>query len=133
MMGLRNKSLRRLGASLAGLALYMQLAFAGWGMLASAIPGEPADAFGGHALCLAGIDGAAQPAAPSDNAPASPTHDHAALCCLWHSLPGITPQAALAPLPVTYAGPAHGEFGDAPFIPGPRRGPANARAPPTLA
>jgi hypothetical protein len=131
MIGLRDKSLRRLGASLAGLALYVQLAFAGWGMLATTTPGEPADAFGGHALCLAGIDGAIQPATPGDNAPAAPTHDHAALCCLWHSLSGVTPQAALAPRPVTYTSLAHSKFGDAVFIPGPRHGPANARAPPT--
>src|SRR5271170_8107844 len=132
MIGLRDKSLRRLGASLAGLALYVQLAFAGWGMLATATPGEPADAFGGHALCLAAVDGTTQPAAPTNDVPAAPAHDHAALCCLWHSLPGVTPQAALAPLPVAYAGLAHSEFGNTAFIPGPRRGPVNARAPPIL-
>jgi hypothetical protein len=130
MVGLRTQSLRRFGASLAGLALYLQLTFASWGMLAT--PSEPADAFGGHALCLAGIGGTTQPTAPA-NTPAAPAHDHAALCCLWHALPGVAPQAALAPLPVAYAGIAHSERGDTAFIPGPQRGPANARAPPTLA
>jgi hypothetical protein len=131
MVGLRTQSLRRFGASLAGLALYLQLAFASWGMLAT--PSEPADAFGGHALCLAGVSGTTQPAAPSDNAPAAPAHDHAALCCLWHPLPGVASQTALTALPVTYTSIAHSERGGAAFIPGPQHGPANARAPPTLA
>ena len=78
--------------------------------------------------------GAAQPAAPADNAPVAPAHDHGALCCLWHTLPGVAPQAALAPLPVAYAARrAPTSPATPPFIPGPRRGPANARAPPPLA
>ena len=131
MSGLRDKSMRRLGASLAGLALYLQLAFAVSGMLPT--PDEPADALGGHALCLSAAGGAAPPAAPADQVPVAPSHDHASLCCLWHSLPGVAPQAAAAPLPIAYSGIARSEPGDTPFIPGPRRGPANARAPPTLA
>jgi len=130
MSGLRDKSLRRLGASLAGFALYLQLVFASWGMLATAVPGQPADAFGGHALCLAGVDGASQPTAPSDNTPAPPTHDHLAFCCLWHLTPAITPTIALVPQPVAYAAIGHAETGNGAFIPGPQRGPANARAPP---
>jgi hypothetical protein len=132
MIGLRDKSLKRFGASLAGLALYLQLAFASWGMPALATPDEPADALGGHALCLAGESGTPQPA-PADNGPVAPVHDHFAFCCLWHPLPGVAPQAALALRPVAYAATAHDEAGDATFIPGPQRGPANARAPPPLA
>ena len=129
---MRNKAWRRFGASLAGLALYLQLALAGWGTLALAPEADPTDPFGGHALCLA-AGGAAQPAAPADQAPTAPTHDHTAFCCLWHSLPGVEPMAALAPQPIAYASIARGGRDDAPFIPGPRRSPANARAPPTLA
>jgi len=133
MIGPRDKSLRRFGAALAALALYLQLAFAGGGMLALAAPDETGGALGGHALCLAGESGAPAPAAPADSVPIAPAHDHAALCCLWHPLPGVAPQAALAPAPVAYGGVALSERADASFIPGPRRGPANARAPPTLA
>jgi len=133
MIGLRDPGMRRFGASLAGLALYLQLALAGSGMLPLATAGEPADAIGGHALCLAGDGGAAQPAAPADRAPIAPAHDHTAFCCLWHPLPGVAPQAAMAPLPIAYDSIALTERGDAAFIPGPRHGPANARAPPTLA
>ena len=133
MNGLRDKSTRRLGASLAGFALYLQLVFAGWGMLATAAPSEPADAFGGHALCLAGIEDTTQPATPSDNAPAPATHDHLAFCCLWHLAPAITPSIAMVHRPVAYAAIGQPETGNDVFVPGPRRGPANARAPPTLA
>jgi hypothetical protein len=132
MNGLRDKSLRRLGASVAGFALYLQLVFAGWGMLAAA-PSQPADAFGGHALCLAGLEGANQPAVPSDNAPAPPTHDHLAFCCLWHLAPAITPTAAMVVGPIAYAAIGQQETRGEVFIPGPRRSPANARAPPPLA
>ncbi|HZK92376.1 MAG TPA: hypothetical protein VFC56_19730 [Stellaceae bacterium] len=128
---MRDRHWRRFGAALAGVALYVQLAVAGGGMLALATQGDPGDVLGGHALCLAAPDGAAQPAAPVPS-PAAPTHDHGAVCCLWHSLPGIQPLAAAAPLPVAYADIDRGSIGDAPFTGGPRRGPANARAPPTL-
>jgi hypothetical protein len=133
MSGLRDKALRRLGASLAAFALYLQLVFAGSGMLATAVPTQPADAFGGHALCLAGLEGATQPAAPSDDAPVPPTHDHLAFCCLWHLAPAITPTAAVVVGPIAYAAIGHAETGNDVFIPGPHRGPGNARAPPTLA
>jgi hypothetical protein len=131
MIGRRDKSWRRIGAALAGAALYAQLAFASWGMLALAAPGSQSDAFGGHALCLAAQDGAA-PTTPPADAPAAPIHDHGAFCCLWHPLPGLQPFAAATPVPVAYADIARGHFGEAPFIAEPRRGPANARAPPNL-
>jgi hypothetical protein len=50
MTRLRDLRFRRFGTVLAGLALCLQLAFASWGMLALAVPDEPADALGGHAL-----------------------------------------------------------------------------------
>jgi hypothetical protein len=130
MIALRDKSWRRFGATLAGLALYLQLAFAGWGMLALATPGDAADALGGHALCLAGDRDAAQPTAPADSGPVAPVHDHGAFCCLWHPLPGLTPQAALTPRPIAYAAIGHDERAASTFHPGPHRGSAKARAPP---
>jgi hypothetical protein len=133
MTGWRDKSFRRLGAALAGLALAVQLAFASWGMPALATPGDPADAFGPHALCLAGDPGKAAPETPPARpAPAAPAHDHGAFCCLWHPLPGVAPMAAAAPLPVAYAAITRGDLADSRFLPGLRHRPANARAPPTL-
>jgi hypothetical protein len=131
MIAMRDKTWRRLGASLAGLALYLQLAIAGSGMLALATPDGAADALGGHALCLADA-GRAQPATPTDGVPVAPTHDHGAFCCLWHTLPGVAPQSAGTPFPITYAAIARDAFGDDSAIPGPQRGRANARAPPPL-
>jgi hypothetical protein len=132
MIGARDLRIRRFGATLAGLALSLQLAFASWGMLVLAAPAGPADAFSGHALCLAAASGADQPA-PADNTPVAPTHDHFAFCCLWHTLPGITPQAALLPQPVSYDDVAPVDPRDTAIIPAPQRGPVKARAPPTLA
>ena len=132
MIALRDKPVKIFGATLAGLALYLQFVFAGWGMLAMATPGDPADAFGGHALCLAAESGAPQPAAPAGGQPTAPAHDHLAFCCLWHSIPGIAPQAALLRQPVAYAAIAHDEPADPALFAGPPLGPANARAPPTL-
>jgi hypothetical protein len=133
MIGLRDKSFRRVTALVVGLALYLQLAFASGGMLAAGAPAGSADTLAEHALCLAGEGGTPQPTAPADNAPAVPAHDHAAFCCLWHQLPSVAPQAAAAPVPVPYATVAHDPTGDTAPIPGPHRGPANARAPPALA
>ncbi len=129
MIGLPDKTLRQFGAALAALAVYLQLAFAGWGMPALPKVGDPAVAFGGHALCLAG-DSDASRRTPADTPPTVPAHDHSALCCLWHSLPGVTPQAALAPLPVIYAAVAHDDGRASVFHTGRPRGPAKARAPP---
>lgn len=134
MHALRDNWVKRLTAVIAGLALYLQLAFAGPGTLALAAPGDPVTALAEHALCLAAQTGNAQQQ-PADNSPATPAHDHdhALFCCLWHAQPWVASQAALAPLPVAYAPVAHVEWGDSPLIPGPHRGPANARAPPALA
>ena len=132
MIALRDKPGKIFGAGLAGLALYLQLVFASWGMLALASPGEPADALGGHALCLAAESGAPHPATPAGDQPTAPAHDHLAFCCLWHSLPGVTPQAALLPQPVAYAAVGHDEPRDPALIPGSPHGSANARAPPAL-
>lgn len=131
MIGLRDSRVTRLGALLAGLALYLQLAFASWSTLVLTAATDPANAFGGHALCLADGGVLPQPAAPA-NTPTPPAHDHSSFCCLWHSLPAVAPMAAQAPQPVTYAAVIHAEAGGLTFIPGPHRGPANARAPPIL-
>lgn len=123
--------MRRFGTALAGLAVYLQLVFASGGMLLLSMAGNPAVPFESHALCLAGSgDDARTP--PADTTPAAPAHDHFALCCLWHSLPGVTPQASLAPVPVTYATVAQDAGGTIVFDTGPIRGPAEARAPPTV-
>jgi hypothetical protein len=132
MKRLRRNVWGRFGAALAGTALTLQLAFASWGMLLTA-SAATADPFAGHALCLAGLDGATLPAIPADRAPAAPIHDHATLCCLWHPLPALQASPLLTPEPVAFAAIGSGDRSEIPFLPGPRRGPANARAPPTLA
>lgn len=124
MIGMRGKSWRRFGASLSGLALGLQLMLSSLGLVIATASADPAEAFAGHALCIAG--GGTQPA----DAPAAPAHDHAGFCCLWHQLPGIQPLAAALPVPLTVAYAAPIERGMAAFTPGPQRGPANARAPP---
>ena len=131
MNALRDSSVRRLSVALAGLALYLQLAFAGPGMLALAAPSTSFNQLDAHALCLAG-GGEAQPQ-PADNAPGAPAHDHTLFCCLGHLLPGVAPQAASTSLPVSYAAAALVEPGGAALVAAPRHKPANARAPPTLA
>jgi hypothetical protein len=128
MIGMRDKSWRRFGATLAGLALGMQLMLSSFGLMMTAAAAQPADAFGGHALCLAG--GAVPPAGQT---PAPPAHNHLAFCCLWHQLSGLQPVAAAVPVPVLAAYVGRGQPRLASFIPGPQRGPANARAPPNLA
>jgi len=129
MIGRRNRALRQLGASLAGLALSVQLAFASWGLLALAAQGDPSDAFAGHTLCLAGEP---TKAAPGQPAPSPPAHNHTALCCQWHAPPAVQPTASAAPLPVAYAGIGRVDLGEAPLPAGLRHAPANARAPPIL-
>jgi hypothetical protein len=133
MIGLRDLRIKHFGAALAGLALSLQLVFASWGMLVMSAPAEPADALGGHALCLAAAtSNADQPVSPG-SAPAGPAHDHLAFCCLWHALPGITPQAALLPQSVSYDGVAQADPRDTATIAAPQRGLFKARAPPLLA
>ena len=124
MIALRSKRWQRIGVTLAGFALGLQLMLLGL-TVATAVP-EPVDALAAHALCLAG----------GTNAPAKqtlpPAHHHLALCCPWHQPPGIEPASISPPIPtaVTYIVPA--ERGLAAFNPGPPHGPANARAPPAL-
>jgi hypothetical protein len=124
MIGLRSNTWRRFGASLTGLALGLQLMLSSLGLVIAAASADPADAFGGHALCLSG-----SATSPAGDTPA-PAHNHLGFCCLWHQLPGIEPVAVsvLVPLAFGYVTPSHP--GLAAFTPGPRRGPANARAPP---
>jgi len=128
MIELRDKSRRRIGASFAGFALGLQVMLSSLGLLLAA-NAAPLDAFGGHALCLAGTT---QPA-PATPVPAAPRHDHTGFCCLWHSLPGVQPAASRAPQPAAYTRIAIDGHRLAAFAPGPRHRPANARAPPTLA
>lgn len=120
--------MRRVGMLLAGLALYLQLALASSGILASATPASPADAFGGHALCLAGGNNIAPPA-PDVPVP-TPPHDHGALCCLWHALLGVAPHAVPAPVPVAYSAIAHSDGRPTVLQTRPSRTPVEPRAPP---
>ena len=129
MMSLRRSRIGRFGASLAGLALGVQLLIASWG-LALLAPADPADPFSEHALCLAGDDGKATPSPPTLPTPA---HVHDGLCCLGHVPPGLQPSVASAPQPVVYIEIAATSVADDAFIPGASHRPANARAPPTLA
>jgi hypothetical protein len=131
MIGLRDKRIRRFGAAIAGLAVYLQLAFASWGLVALPTASDPTDALGGHALCLASDAGTPR-TAPADTGPVAPAHDHFAFCCLWHSLPGVTPQAALTPVPVAYTVVMAAKGRTAVFYAAPPRGPAEPRAPPIL-
>ena len=132
MIGLRDKPMRRFGALLAGLAIYMQLAFASSGMWSLPTQADPLDALETHALCLAVEGGATQPPRRTDHPPAAPSHDHAAFCCLWHQVPGVQTVAALVPKPAVFA-IIVAINSAAPFVPFRRHDPANARAPPNLA
>ena len=125
MVGLRGKSWRRFGASLTGLTLGLQLMLSSLGLIIAAAATAPADAFSAHALCLGGES-------PRSDAPSAPVHNHIGFCCLWHQVPGVQPVAVAVPLPVAFAYVAPVERGMAAFTPGPQRGAANARAPPSL-
>jgi hypothetical protein len=125
MIGLRDKTWRRFGASLTGLALGLQLMLSSLGLVIAASV-DPAEALAGHALCVAG--GAPSPA----DAPSVPAHNHGGLCCLWHQISGIQPATTATPIPVTFAYIAPIPEIVASFSPGPQRGPVNARAPPIL-
>jgi hypothetical protein len=129
MMSLRRSRIGRFGASLAGLALSVQLLIASWG-LALLAAADPADPFAEHALCLAGDDGKSAPSRPAQPAPA---HVHDGLCCLGHVPTDLQPSVASAPQPVAYIEIAAASVADDAFIPGASHRPANARAPPTLA
>jgi len=74
MNALRDSSVRRLPAVLAGFALCLQLAFTGPGLLTGVAPPDAVGLLAEHALCLAGADNI--PAPPADGAPATPRHDH---------------------------------------------------------
>jgi hypothetical protein len=130
MIALRDKPWRRFGAVLAGLAIYLQLALAGLAGAPLAASSTAADRLAEHALCLAGAAGERQQL-PGDPAPVAPAHDHTLFCCLWHSPAGPAPDAARLPVPVAYAVAALREAAGSSLVPGPRRGPGNARAPPT--
>lgn len=128
MHALRDSTVRRLLVAVASLTLYLQLAFAGPGMLALSASPDAIGSLAEHALCLAARGGNRQQ--PADNGPHAPVHDHSDFCCLWHPLPDVVPQTAATPLPVSWASIPPREPGTAALIPGPRHRPANARAPP---
>lgn len=130
MMSLRRSRTGRFGASLAGLALGVQLLIASWG-LALLAPADPADPFSEHALCLASDNGKATPSSPP-TVP-TPVHVHDGLCCLGHVPTGFQPSIAAAAQPIAYIEIAAASVADDAFIPGASHRPANARAPPTLA
>jgi hypothetical protein len=128
---LRGQTVRRVSAAFAGLALYLQLALAGPGMLSLVAPSDSINFLAAHALCLAAQ--AENQQRPADGAPAAPVHDHTLFCCIWHPLPGDTPQAAQAVIPIGYAIVAVNECNEPVLVPGSHHGLANARAPPVLA
>ena len=127
MIGRRDKVLRRLGASLTGFALALQLVLSSCSLVIAAPPADPTGAFPDHALCLAGGT-----TPPAENIPATPAQAHLTFCCLWHQLPGIEPATISPPLPVAFVPFTASPPRLAAFTPGPRHGPANARAPPRL-
>ena len=128
MIAARDRTRRRFGAALTGLALGLQLMLSSFGLVIAAAAIDPTDPFAGHALCLGGESSAPQPASP-----AAPQHQHFAFCCLFHQLPAVESTAPSTPQSVAYLRIGGGEPGFVAFNPGPRYRPGNARAPPTLA
>jgi hypothetical protein len=128
MMALRRSTGSRVGASLAGIALGLQLVFASWSLALFSSAADPADLLAEHALCLAGDQGKTPPAEPAKAA-----HVHDGLCCLAHVPLGLQPSAAKTPQPVAYIEIARAALADAAFVPGAGHSPANARAPPAPA
>jgi len=125
MRTLRGKSWRRFGVSLTGLALGMQLMLSSLGLVLTAASASAADGFYGHALCLGGES-------PRSDSPTAPVHNHVGFCCLWHQIPGVQPVTVTVPVPVAFSYVVAAACGIAAFTPGPQRGPARARAPPSL-
>lgn len=133
MIRMRERAWRRCGASLAGLALGLQLVLSSFALLPAAPP-DPVEAFGPHALCLAAdADTRRAPQQRDSTPPTNPAHVHDASCCLWHHVAGTDPVSPTLALPVAYGLAAAGETEPTAFVPGPDQGPRNARAPPTLA
>lgn len=131
MACLRIQRWRAVAASFAGLALYIQLAFASWGMLVLAVPPASED-FGGHVLCLAEGDLTSRAPPPDKGSSRAPAHHHFAFCCLCHLLPGIPAAVAQTPQLFAYVGVARDARSDADFLAGRRHRPATARGPPVL-
>ena len=132
MIGLRRPFWRDFGASLAGLALCVQLMLASAGLLVyPPSTGGPADIFGEHALCLAST-GAPAEAPAGDRSPGGTTRLHVGLCCLWHPVPAIQSAELLAPQPVVYASIIRADRSDEPAVANRRQSPHNARAPPPI-
>lgn len=130
MTGLRDKFWRQFGTSLIGLALGLQLMLSSVSLIIASAAADPAAALEGHALCLGG--GANETPADSQT-PASPAHQPTPFCCLWHQALAIQPAMATPPAPITVVYTVPIPTPPVAFSPNPPRGPANARAPPTLA
>ena len=130
MIGLRRKSWRLYGASVAVLAFCLQVMLSSAGLLALESSTDPIKALASHALCLGDWQNAVPPAVPGNTPPGAPAQHHFAFCCLWHQLPGVTPVAMLPAQPTYHARAVSVELRVAAVIPGPRYGPRNARAPP---
>jgi hypothetical protein len=134
MISLRRPFWREFGASLAGLALCVQLLLASAGLLVyPPATGGPADIFGEHALCLASTGAPAQAPAPAgDQSPDGTTHLHVGFCCLWHLVPAIQPTAPPALQPVVYARIVRAGRSDELAVANRWQSPHNARAPPLI-
>ena len=132
MIGFRRPFWTQLGASLAGLALSLQLMLAGTGLLQRAPSADRlVDIFDEHALCLAS-GGTTAPNPVPERDPSDSTHHQFGFCCLWHAVPAIQPTALLLPQPVVYGDIIGIERPDEPPRARPRQSPHNARGPPLI-
>jgi hypothetical protein len=129
MTGLRNYFWRRFGTSLTGFALGLQLMLSSLSLVIAGAAADPAAGFDPSAICH--TNGESTPA--NSQGPTTPAHNHAAYCCLWHQAPAIQPTVAAAAAPTVFAYLLPSQSRPVAFSPNPRRGPVNARAPPTLA
>ena len=132
MIGLRRPFWTQLGASLAGLALSLQLMLAGTGLLQRAPSADRlVDIFGEHALCLAS-GGTTAPNPVPERSPSDSTHHQFGFCCLWHAVPAIQPTAAQLPRPVVYGNIIGIDRRDEPTGARAWQSPHNARGPPLI-
>jgi|SRR5579863_4126523 len=129
MNGLRDRSWRRFGTGLIGLAVGLQLMLSSLSLVIAGTTADPAAGFDPGAICHAG--GKSPPA--DGRGPVTPAHNHVAYCCLWHQIPAIQPTVAAARAPAVFAYLAPSYPRPVAFSRNPPRGPVNARAPPILA
>jgi len=132
MIGLRRPLLTQFGASLAGLALSLQVMLAGTGLaLRPSSADRLVDAFGEHALCLA-AGGTTAPSPVPERGPSDRTDHQVGFCCLWHAVPAIQPTALLLPQPVVYGDIIGIDRRDEPPRTRAWQSPHNARGPPLI-